>query len=165
MQKTRKYWLIAILLITLGFGLRLVDLMDPPADFHPTRQFRGAIIARSIYYQLLPDADPQQQALATDLQADFEEFEPPILNGAVALGYLILGQEALWLARLIVSLIWCLGGLALFALVKDSVSSLPAHRSAPAIPPARREDPTWTPKMRQGRGLRPGQASGGGGTG
>ena len=37
-----------------------------------------------------------------------------------------MGSEALWLARLIVALGWCLGGLALFALVKDSVSGVPA---------------------------------------
>jgi len=126
MEKSRKYWLIALLLVVLGFGLRMVDLQDPPVDFHPTRQFRGAMIARSIYYDLLPDADPERQALAAELSADFQEFEPPVLEFMVALGYLALGGEALWLARLIVSLAWCLGGLALFALVKESVSGTPA---------------------------------------
>ena len=126
MKNSRKLWLIALLLAALGFGLRMVDLQDPPVDFHPTRQFRGALIARDIYYDLLPDADPQRQALAAEMAADFPEFEPPVLEFMVALGYLLLGSEALWLARLIVSLAWCLGGLALFALVKDSVSGVSA---------------------------------------
>ena len=123
MKNSRRLWLLTILLIVLGFGLRMVDLTDPPADFHPTRQFRGAIITRDIYYQLLPDADKHLQALAGEMRAHFPEFEPPLLETTIALGYLILGKEALWLARVIVSLIWCLGGLALFALVKRSVSA------------------------------------------
>ena len=65
-------------------------------------------------------------SLAAEMAADFPEFEPPVLEFVVALGYLLLGSEALWIARLIVSLAWCLGGLALFALVKESVSGVPA---------------------------------------
>ncbi|MEJ2758107.1 MAG: glycosyltransferase family 39 protein, partial [Anaerolineales bacterium] len=126
MDSSRKLWLLALLLVALGMIVRMVDLQDPPVDFHPTRQFRGALIARDIYYRLLPDADPQKQALASELSAGLEEFEPPVLDFVVALGYLALGGEALWLARLIVSLAWCLGGLALFALVKRSVSEVPA---------------------------------------
>jgi hypothetical protein len=115
---------IAIILVVLGFGLRLVDLTDPPVDFHPTRQFRGAVIARSIYYDLDPVADPELADRAAALRSGFEEFEPPILETAAALGYLALGREALWIPRVIVSLVWCLGGLALFALVRESVSGL-----------------------------------------
>lgn len=126
MKKSRKLWLLALLMVALGIIVRMVDLTDTPVDFHPTRQYRGALIARDIYYRLLPDADPQQQALASELSAGFPEFEPPVLEFVVALGYLALGGEALWLARLIVSLAWCFGGLALFALVKESVSGVPA---------------------------------------
>jgi hypothetical protein len=123
MNKSQLYWIFALILIILGLGLRLVDVTDPPADFHATRQFRGAIIARDIYYQLLPDADPQRQALAGEMRVHFPEFEPPLLETTVAFGYLILGKEALWIARVIVSLIWCLGGLILFDLVKRSVAA------------------------------------------
>ena len=45
-----------LLLFVLGAFLRLFDLTDQPIDFHPTRQLRGAIVARGIYYSFLPSA-------------------------------------------------------------------------------------------------------------
>lgn len=110
--------LLLLVLLLLGLAVRLVDLTDPPLDFHPTRQFRGALIARSIYYDMLPEADPQQQALAAEMRAGFPEFEPPVLETVVALGYLLAGGEQLWIPRLIVSLIWVLGGWGLYLLLK-----------------------------------------------
>ena len=46
-----------LILFGLGFAIRMVDLTDPPLDFHPTRQLRSAIIARSMYYRSLPEAE------------------------------------------------------------------------------------------------------------
>ena len=46
-------------MFAVGIGLRLYDLTDPPIDFHPTRQLRGALIARGMYYEMLPNPDPQ----------------------------------------------------------------------------------------------------------
>ena len=54
-----KLFLGFVLLILLGLGIyiRLYDLTDPPLDFHPTRQLRSAIIARSMYYRSLPETE------------------------------------------------------------------------------------------------------------
>ncbi len=50
--------IIAILLvIVVGFGIRLLDLTDPPMDFHGTRQLRAATIARGMYYEMSPSMD------------------------------------------------------------------------------------------------------------
>ena len=43
--------LLALLVLLLGLGIRLVDLTDPPLDFHATRQLRSAILARAAYFQ------------------------------------------------------------------------------------------------------------------
>ena len=51
-----------------GFLLRLIDLHDAPLDFHPTRQYRDALIARSIYYGWSPSDDPERQALALSMR-------------------------------------------------------------------------------------------------
>ena len=50
--------LILAALLLSGLALRFYDLTDQPIDFHPTRQLRGAIIARGMYYEMLPSADP-----------------------------------------------------------------------------------------------------------
>jgi hypothetical protein len=105
------------LLMLLGFGLRMIDLTDPPLDFHPTRQFRGAVVARSIYYQLAPSSDPYIQEQALSLRNSVADLEPPILESIVAATYLATGEQ-LWAARVITSLVWVLAALPLYALAR-----------------------------------------------
>ncbi len=107
----------------LGVGLRLYDLTDPPIDFHPTRQLRNAIVARSIYYQLLPDADETTRQQAEAFGRSTGQYEPPILESIVAFTYLVVGQERLWISRLYTTLFWMIGGVALFALSKRIAES------------------------------------------
>jgi hypothetical protein len=114
-----------ILLVTLmlaAFGLRLIDLTDPPLDFHPTRQYRGALIARSIYHQMAPLDDSYRQQYALTMRNSVAELEPSILESVVAVGYLVTGGENLWVARIITSLFWVLAALPLYALARHMTS-------------------------------------------
>ncbi len=110
--------LVAVLLFLLGLGLRLFDLDDQPIDFHPTRQLRGAIIARGMYYELSPGMREDSRQKALTFWASTGQYEPPILERIVALGYLILGNEAPWLARVLNTFLWMIGGAALYDLSK-----------------------------------------------
>lgn len=114
--------IILAILILLGFGLRMVDLTDPPLDFHPTRQIRGARIARSIFYQLSPSPDPFIQRQALLMRDEGDDLEPPILESVVAFGYLLAGGEYLWISRIITSLVWVLAAIPLFALARRFTS-------------------------------------------
>lgn len=120
----RSHWveLTLVILMLAGFGLRMVDLTDPPMDFHPTRQFRGALVARSIYYQLAPSSDPNIQQQAVSMRNSVSELEPSILESIVAFAYWIAGGENLWIARIIVSLIWVLAAIPLFVLIRSFTS-------------------------------------------
>jgi len=109
-------WLSVILLFALGTGLRLYDLTDPPIDFHPTRQLRGALIARGMYYEMLPNPDPQLREDAIAFGNSTGQYEPPILEKLVATTYLVIGSEQLWVARLYTSLFWVIGALGVFFL-------------------------------------------------
>lgn len=113
--------LLAVLLL-LGFGLRMIDLTDPPLDFHPTRQFRGAVVARSIYYELSPSDDPYIQQQALSMRNSVSDLEPPILESVVAFSYLLAGGEYLWIARILTSLIWVLAAIPLYALARRFTS-------------------------------------------
>ncbi|KAA3642756.1 MAG: phospholipid carrier-dependent glycosyltransferase [Chloroflexi bacterium] len=117
------FWptLALIGLLALGLALRLVDLTDPPFDFHPTRQFRGAMVARSLYYSVLPSSDPNIQATALGMRDQVVEYEPPFLEAIVVAGYLLTGGENLWVARIVTSVSWVLGGLVLYLLAKRTV--------------------------------------------
>jgi 4-amino-4-deoxy-L-arabinose transferase-like glycosyltransferase len=114
-------WLQRILLLLIflaGFGIRLYDLTDPPLDFHPTRQLRSAILARSFYYQMDAGADPALREKAVQMGNSLEVYEPPILEGLTALVYLAFGQEILWVSRILNAVFWAIGGLALFTLAR-----------------------------------------------
>ncbi|HEX9019507.1 MAG TPA: glycosyltransferase family 39 protein [Anaerolineaceae bacterium] len=112
--------MVALLLV--GFGLRMLKLQNPPLDFHPTRQLRSAIIARGMYYEALPNADPTLREAAMQTWATMERYEPPVLERLVSLTYRVIGGEHLWVARVYSSLFWVIGGLALYALVRRILS-------------------------------------------
>lgn len=116
--------LIFIVLVT-GFLVRMIDLKDPPLDFHPTRQLRGAILARMVYLKLDPSADPENLAFATnpDLYDYVARREPPITETVVALLYVLIGNETLWVSRVVTSVFWLSGGIGLFLLVKKFTST------------------------------------------
>ncbi len=118
--------LCVVAIFVLGTGLRFLDLTDPPLDYFPQRQLRGAIIARGIYYQLLPSADPAVRDQAVYLANTMDPREPSVFEGLVAATYLVTGGEHLWVARIYSILFWLLGGVALYALARRLTSPLAA---------------------------------------
>ncbi len=128
-------WLPALLLLVLGVGLRLYDMTDPPLDFHPTRQLRGAIIARSMYYQMLPGADPAMVETAIQLANSTGQYEPSILEKIVAYVYLWSGGESAWAARLVNTIFWTIGGLFIFLLARRTTDPLNSTTVGRTLPP------------------------------
>ncbi len=114
--------LIATSLLLGGFLLRMINLTNPPLDFHAARQLRGAIIARGMYYQMLEDIDPETKERAIQIWKGLEEYEPPVLERIVATLYFLAGGEYPWLGRLLNSLFWVFGGFALYCLVSRLTS-------------------------------------------
>ncbi len=107
-----------VVLFALATGLRMVNLTNPPLDFQPMRQLHGAIVARGMYYQMLPGADPALRASAIAAWHTEDLFEPQIDERIVAITYLVTGGEHLWIARVYSILFWILGGLFLYALAR-----------------------------------------------
>ena len=114
--------IIMISMVVLGFALRMADLKDPPLDFNPTRQLYSAIIARAIYYEGLPDVDPELRKLAVAHRDSLERLEPPILENVVVLTYRLIGGENVWVARIYTTLFWLVGGVTLYALARRMTS-------------------------------------------
>lgn len=111
-----------IVLFVLGAVLRLIDLNDPPLDFHTSRQLRNSIVARDIYYQSLPDADPQKQKLAASFANAVGHYEPPIIESLVAFTDRLIGRESYAVPRIWDTVFWLVAGLALFDLARRGVS-------------------------------------------
>jgi len=113
---------LLFVLYSLGMGIRLYDLTDPPLDFHPTRQLRSAIIARSIYYSTLPTAETWQRERAQEQMHGYGLIEPPVFENLVALAYRVIGSDPVWVARIYATLFWIVGGIALYLMTSAMTS-------------------------------------------
>lgn len=122
LSRLRSWLPLLVLLLALGGILRLIDLTDPPLDFHPSRQLRNALVTRDIYYHLLPDADPQTLALTSSFRRAVGQYEPPVIESLVALTDFFAGGESYAIPRIWGAIFWLLSGLALFDLARRAVS-------------------------------------------
>ncbi len=110
-------WLpILALLFLVGAAVRLVSLNAPPLDFHPTRQLRNSLVARAIYYDSLPGADPQKRLLADSFERAVGQYEPPITETLVGMTFHLTGGESFAVPRIYGTIFWLLAGIALFDL-------------------------------------------------
>jgi 4-amino-4-deoxy-L-arabinose transferase-like glycosyltransferase len=116
-------------LIGVGLGIRMLDLTDPPLDFHAWRQLRSAIIARGKYYSLDTNADPYLREKAIQLGESEGKLEPIILETISAITYWIVGREELWIARVYSIFFWMIGGIFLYLLARKCTSTLGASLS------------------------------------
>lgn len=115
-------WFVTlIVLLALGGLLRLIDITDPPLDFHSSRQLRNSIVARDIYYSLLPSATSEQRELASSFARSVGKYEPPVIESIVAYTYLITGEN-IAVARAWETLFWLMAGVALFDLMRRVTS-------------------------------------------
>lgn len=112
-----------VVLFVLGVILRLIDSNDPPLDFHTSRQLRNSIVAREMYYHLMPQVDPTEQKLTISFANAVGNYEPPIIESIVALTERIVGVESYSIPRIWETLFWTLAGIALFDLARRAISS------------------------------------------
>jgi hypothetical protein len=120
---SRAAWMTALLvLLILGFAIRLYDLTDLPLDFHPTRQLLSALKARGMYYSTLTDIPAEQKTFAVQQWKVRAAIEPEIIENIVAFTYRFTGEQ-LWIARIYSSIFWLIGVIFLFLLARDLTST------------------------------------------
>lgn len=122
-SQTRTWFTALIILLILGGLLRLIDVTDPPLDFQPSRQMRNSLVARDIYYSLLPTATDEERALAKTFASSVGQYEPPIIESIIALSYFIAGGETIVVARIWETFFWLMAGIALFDLMRRGTTS------------------------------------------
>ena len=110
---------LAVILLA-SFGLRMLNLKDPPLDFAGTRQLFSALKARGIYYEFVTNVPDATRRQAISL-GDVGIVEPPVLENIVAYTYRLTG-EYLWIARVYSSFFWVIAGLVLFLLIREFAS-------------------------------------------
>lgn len=122
LPRPANWFLLFILLLSLGGLLRLIDITDEPLDFQPSRQLRNSLVAREIYYSVLPSATDEQRQLSKSFADSVGKYEPPVIESIVAYSYFLTGGENIAVARVWVTLFWLMAGIALFDLMKRAVS-------------------------------------------
>jgi 4-amino-4-deoxy-L-arabinose transferase-like glycosyltransferase len=121
LSQSRTWFITLIILLALGGLLRLLDITDPPLDFHPSRQLRNSLVARDIYYSILPSATAEQRELAQSFARAVGKYEPPVIESIVAYSYLTTG-ETIAVPRVWGTLFWLAAGIALFDLMRRATS-------------------------------------------
>ncbi|MBV9452558.1 MAG: glycosyltransferase family 39 protein [Rubrobacter sp.] len=102
--------LIVGLLFIVAFRLRLYGIFNPLMDFIPVRQYHSALLARGFYNWLLTGE-------LTTIPPD-GIIEPPIRELVASFVYLIVGEECLWINRLLSVIFWMVGGVFLYHIAK-----------------------------------------------
>jgi len=121
----------ALIIIAAAFAVRAIHIGDPILDFHPTRQYRSAIIARALYYTHAPVSAPER-ARADSHAAAQGAGEPPFMEWLASVAFRLLGREALWVGRLLAACFWVAGAWPLYRLSR-ALSGAPGAIAALAI--------------------------------
>ncbi|UCC29618.1 MAG: glycosyltransferase family 39 protein [Phycisphaerales bacterium] len=111
------------LLFTGALGIRVFRITDPPMNFHRTRQYRSALIARAYYYATSKHVPEWKKEVATLTKQRQGTLEPPIIETIACLAYHLTGGERLWVPRLLSAVFWLVGGGFLYALTKRLLSA------------------------------------------
>jgi 4-amino-4-deoxy-L-arabinose transferase-like glycosyltransferase len=109
-----------LMLLLVGAGLRAVRLDEPPLDYHSTRQYNSALLARK-YEQALGGGGAGVGHAVVSAAAP-AEIEPPIMEAITAVGWRLSGSEPLWFPRALSILAWSLGGWLLYLLLERLAS-------------------------------------------
>src|SRR5262245_38013054 len=101
--------LVTSLVLAAGLLIRVPGLGDPPLQFHPTRQYRSALIARAFYVSHMSALSVQEARAVREAAAQIPALEPPVMERLASLGYRMLGREDLHLPRLMSVVAWTVG--------------------------------------------------------
>lgn len=110
---------VAGIVLVLGLGLRLTYLDVPPMEFHPTRQYRAALIARASSATAMQSLAPEARAAAQQMGAQ-EALEPQVMEGLAVAAYAAIGHEDLRAPRLFSIAAWLLAAACAAWLVRLS---------------------------------------------
>jgi len=114
--------IVFAVLIVAAFALRAYKVPQPPLQYHATRQYRSALIARAVYLRGVEDVAPWKREVALANLASEPRLELPVMEYLAVVGYRILGRESLGGARLIATVFWLLGAAAVYGIARRIAS-------------------------------------------
>jgi hypothetical protein len=110
-----------LVVFAAAIAVRVYHVTDPLLDFHVSRQYRSAVMARGLYLPYDRSMPGWAREIALE-DANQGALEPPIIEHLALYGYRLARGEHLWIGRLISIIGWLIGGVALW-LVGDRILS------------------------------------------
>jgi hypothetical protein len=114
--------LVLFVVFVVAIGVRLYHITDPLLEFHVSRQYRSAVIARAMYLPYDTSMPGWAREIAV-LNADQGALEPPIIEHLAVYGYRLARGEHLWIGRLISIIGWLMGGVAIWLIGRHIMSA------------------------------------------
>lgn len=112
-----------VVLFLIAGAVRLYRLNAPGLLID--RDYTSAILARDFYFQRTASVQEWRKEIAHTTRQNQPILEPPVTELLVSVTYQAVGREQLWLARLLTSSFWLVGGVFLYKAVR-TVSSTDA---------------------------------------
>ncbi len=116
-------WVVIGLLFLSALGIRLYRINEPPLEFHPTRQYRSALIARGYYVEALNSVPTWRRQVAALNREREGIWEPPVMELLASRAYRVFGGERLWIPRALSSLFWLAAGICIYFIGKKIIST------------------------------------------
>ena len=114
--------LLAALLLAM-LGLRVPHIESAPLDFHGTRQYHSAILARALYLDGRTDLPAKQLEAARATAIELPQLELPLMEWLAVAIYRLDGGESFWAGRALAALFWVVGGAFLYGVSRRFASA------------------------------------------
>jgi 4-amino-4-deoxy-L-arabinose transferase-like glycosyltransferase len=114
-----------VLLFLVAIPFRLQDIHQPSGILLADREYRAALISRSYYFDNAESIPAWRKRVARVSKEREGPLEPPIFEFLVSSVYRAVDGEHLWIARVLSSVFWLIGGAFLY-LVARKVASVEA---------------------------------------
>ena len=113
-----------LIVFAIGLAVRVYRIEQLPIEFHPTRQFRSAIIARAMYYATGGQAPSEELGrIAVRVGDRIPRLEPPLMEAMTCGLYHAFGRVDLAFPAMLSILFWTLGGICLGCLARSTMGS------------------------------------------
>jgi hypothetical protein len=114
--------IILALLFLTSIPFRLQDIREPSGILLVDREYRAALISRAYYFETA-DSIPEWRKRVASVSKEREgPLEPPIIELLVSSVYRTLNGEHLWIARVLSSAFWLIGGVFLYFIARKVTS-------------------------------------------
>lgn len=120
-RKPRLLLLSMVVLFLLAGTVRLYRLQAPGLLID--RDYMSAIYARSYYFEHTDSVDEWRKEIAHTTRGNQLTLEPPVTEFLVSLLYRAVDGEHIWIARLLTSSFWLIGGVFVYKIVETVVST------------------------------------------